>query len=154
MRTAAMTRRRQGGIALIETVVVAPLLLFLVLLTAEVTNAFVDHNTLTKAVRNGGRHLAGQALLGSAGTVEISPQLAAETRNLVVYGNIAGAGPSILRGLAAGDVQVAAIGSDNVQVTVSYPYSGLLGDSLPALGFGEDTDLGITLEATVTMRAL
>ncbi len=154
MPKAAMTRRRLGGIALVETVIVAPLLLFLILVAAELTNAFVDHNTLTKAVRNGSRHLASHALLGTTGTVEISPDLVTETRNLVVYGNVVGAGAPILPGLAANDVQVIPVGTNNVQVTASYPYSGLLGDSLPSFGFGDEIDLGMTLQATVTMRAL
>ncbi len=118
------------------------------------TNAFVDHNTLTKAARSAGRHLATNALLGTTGTVVLDTTLVDEARNLVVYGNIAGSGDTILPGLAVGDVVVVDLGGDNVQITVSYAYTGLLGGTLPALGFGPDPGLNMTLQATVAMRAL
>jgi Flp pilus assembly protein TadG len=69
------TQHRQRGAILAETAVVLPLIIFLVVLTAEVTNAFVDHNTLTKAVRNGARHVASNAVLGTTGVVLLQPQL-------------------------------------------------------------------------------
>jgi Flp pilus assembly protein TadG len=69
------TQQQQRGAVLAETAVVLPLLIFLVLLTAEITNAFVDHNTLTKAVRNGARHVASNAVLGTTGVVQLQPQL-------------------------------------------------------------------------------
>jgi len=147
-------RNRLHGIALVETVVVTPLLLFLILATAEVTNAFVDHNTLSKSVRGATRHLANHALLGSTGTVVLTVPIITETRNLVVYGNTAGTGSPVLSGLGVGGVQVVDLGGTNIQVTASYPYTGLLGGTLPAFGFGADLNMSMTLQATVTMRAL
>jgi hypothetical protein len=43
---------------------------------------------------------------------------------------------------------------DNIQVTVNYPYNGILGSVLPAFGFGSDIALLFNMNATVTMRAL
>lgn len=146
--------RSQKGAALIETIVVSPLLLFLVLLTAEITNAFVDHNTLTKSARNGIRYLAANAVAGTTGIVQITPQVEIETRNLVVFGNSTGAGSPVLPGLAIGNVQVMDLGENNVQVTVTYAYSGLLGATLPSFGIGGDPNLGVNLQATATMRTL
>jgi hypothetical protein len=59
-----------------------------------------------------------------------------------------------LSGLNVGSVQVLDIGANNVQVTVTYAYNGILGNTLPAFGFGSDANLGINLQATATMRAL
>ena len=148
------TQHRQRGAILAETAVVLPLIIFLVVLTAEVTNAFVDHNTLTKAVRNGARHVASNAVLGTTGVVLLQPQLITEAQNLVVYGNVSGGGTAIISGLAIGDVQVQDLGGDNIAVTASHNYSGILGPILPSFGFGADSSLTHTLSATVTMRAL
>ena len=149
----AKTQHRQRGAILAETAVVLPLVIFLVVLTAEVTNAFVDHNTLTKAVRNGARHVASNAILGTTGVVLLQPQLVAEAQNLVVYGNVSGGGTAIISGLAIGDVQVQDLGGDNIAVIASHSYTGILGPILPSFGFGADSSLTHTLSATVTMRA-
>ena len=148
------TQHRQRGAILAETAVVLPLIIFLVVLTAEVTNAFVDHNTLTKAVRNGARHVASNAVLGTTGVVLLQPQLITEAQNLVVYGNVSGGGTAIISGLAISDVQVQDLGGDNIAVIASHNYTGILGPILPSFGFGADSSLTHTLSATVTMRAL
>jgi Flp pilus assembly protein TadG len=154
MRTSFKTVSRQRGAAIVEAVVVAPALLFLILLTAEVTNAFVDHNTLSKAARNGARYLASNAAMGTTGVVSLSAQVVSSTQNMVVFGNVAGTGSPVLPGLAAGNVQVADLGNNVVQLTATYPYTGILGGSLPSFGFGADTSLELNLQATVSMRAL
>jgi Flp pilus assembly protein TadG len=147
-------RRRQTGTALVEAVVVSPLLLFLLLLTAEVTNVFVAHNTLTKAVRSGARYAAANAYGGTTGVVSLTPQLLNEVRNLVVFGTPAGATTPVLRGLTLVDIQVIDAGNDNVSVTATYAYTGILGGTLPSFGFGADPGLTHNLQATVMMRAL
>ena len=150
-------RNRLRGIAMVETVIVTPILLFLILATAEITNAFVDHNTLTKSVRNGARYFASKALSGDTGKIlnPIPTGISNDTRNLVVFGNTAGTGNPILQGLDVVDVALSAdFTNNNVEVTVDYTYTGLLGGSLPSFGFGQDLSLGMTLQATVTMKAL
>ena len=145
---------RQRGVAMVETIVVTPLLLFVILVTAEVTNAFVEHNTLSKATRNGARYLASNAALGTTGIVVMRPELITETQNLVVFGNVAGVGTPRLDGLTTGNVEVIDLGGNNVQVTATYPYSGLLGGTLPSFGLGGDLSTVLDLQATVSMRAL
>ena len=145
---------RQRGAILAETVVVMPIMIFLVVLTAEITNAFVDHNTLTQAVRGGARHVASNAVLGTTGVVTLQAQLITEAQNLVVFGNISGNPPAIIPGLSVGDVQVLDLGGDNIAVTASHVYSGILGPVLPSFGYGANSSLQHTLMATVTMRAL
>lgn len=147
-------KRAQRGAVLVETVVVLPILLFLTVLSVEVTSAFVDFNTLTKAARNGVRHVAANAILGTTGVVTLTPELVSDTRNLVVYGNAAGTGEAVLSGFAAGNVVVSAISTDVVQVSATYNYTGILGATLSSFGYGTDSSLAHSLRATVSMRAL
>lgn len=147
-------QHRQRGAILAETVVVLPIMIFLVVLTAEITNAFVDHNTLTQAVRNGARHVASNAILGTTGVVNLQAQLISEARNLVVFGNISGTPPAIIPGLTVGDVQVLDLGANNIAVTAAHAYTGILGPTMPSFGYGADSSLTHVLSATVTMRAL
>ena len=147
-------KARHRGAVLVEMVLVTPILLFIMLATAEVTRAFVDHNTLTKAVRNGVRYLAANAYQGTTGLIVVDAGLAADTRNLVVYGNTAGAGPPVLAGLTTADVTVTDVGANNIEVVASHPISGMLGPVLRSFYGGPDTSLVHNLQATVTMRAL
>jgi Flp pilus assembly protein TadG len=144
----------QRGAVLVEMVLVTPILLAMMLLTAEITRAFVDHNTLTKAVRNGARYVAANALQGSTGVIAVGGILASETRNLVVYGNTAGLGAPVLAGLTAADITVTDIGANNVRVTAAHTINGILGPVLRSFSGGPDTNMVHNLQATVTMRAL
>jgi len=144
----------QSGAVLVEMVLVTPILLAMMLLTAELTRAFIDHNTLTKAVRNGARHVAANAYQGTTGIVNINATLSAEARNLVVYGNIAGLGTPVLAGLSAADITVTDIGADNIRVTAAHTISGILGPVLRSFSGGPDINMVHNLQASVTMRAL
>jgi len=146
--------KHQSGAVLAEMALVTPILLFMMLATAEVTRIFIDHNTLTKSVRNGVRHLSSHALFGTTGTVFLSAALQSETRNLVVFGNTAGAGSPVLPGLTTTDVNVIDAGANNVTVTVSYGISGMLGAVLRSFNGGADIPMVFTLEASTTMRSL
>ena len=143
----------QRGVVLVEMVLITPILLLMMLATAEVTQAFVDHNTLTKAARNGARYVAANAYQGTTGVVFVGAQLRAETQNLVVYGNIAGTGAPVLAGLTATNITVTDIGANNIQISVSYTISGMLGPVLRSF-YGSDINLIHNLQASITMRAL
>jgi hypothetical protein len=144
----------QRGAVLVEMVLVTPILLAMMLLTAEITRAFVDHNTLTKAVRSGARYVAANAYQGTTGVVAVGATLSAETRNLVVYGNIAGLGTPVLPGLSAADISVTDVGADNIQVSAAHTISGILGPVLRSFTGGPDMNMVHNLQATVIMRAL
>lgn len=144
----------QRGAVLVEMALVTPILLAMILATAEISRAFVDHNTLTKAVRSGARYLAANAYQGTSGVVSVGAALSAETRNLVVYGNIAGLGAPVLTGLTAADITVTDVGGNNVQVTAAHTITGILGPVLRSFSGGPDTNMVHNLQATVTMRAL
>ncbi len=144
----------QRGAVLAEMALVTPILLLLMLATAEVTRAFVDHNTLTKAVRNGARYVAANAYQGTTGVVFVGAALRAETQNLIVYGNTAGTGVPVLPGLTPADITIIDIGANNVRISAAHTISGLLGPVLRSFHGGSDINMVHNLEATVTMRAL
>ncbi len=144
----------QRGAVLAEMALVTPILLLMMLATAEVTRAFVDHNTLTKAVRNGARYVAANAFQGTTGVVFVSATLRAETQNLIVYGNTAGTGAPVLPGLTPADITITDIGANNVQVSAAHAISGLLGPVLRSFHGGSDMNMVHNLQATVAMRAL
>lgn len=145
---------RQRGAVLVEMALVTPIMLFLILATAEVTRAFIDHNTLTKAVRNGVRHAASNAFQGTTGVVLLTGTLRTEVQNLVVYGNVSGTGAPVLPGLTAANITVTDVGSNNIRVNAGHTISGLLGPVLRSFAGGPDIPMVHNLQATVTMRAL
>jgi Flp pilus assembly protein TadG len=140
-----------------ELVIVLPIALILVMAVAELGQAFMQYNTLTKALRDGARHAAGNALLGSTGTVDLNAQLVEEIRNLVVYGNVHGDGDGANRPLLPDfqpeQVAVEDAGANSVRVGASYPYQPIF-SRLPMLMFGSDVSTNFTLEAAIVMRAL
>lgn len=154
MKPALRQAQRQQGLALVETAVCLPVLLFLMLATGEVTNAFLQHNTLTKAVRDGARYVSGEVINHSVKVFDLNAQLVADTKSLVVYGTTAGTGTAVLPNLTMGEITVTDVGGDIVEVRATYPYSGILGSILPAFGFGSDISTVFTLEASIRMRGL
>jgi Flp pilus assembly protein TadG len=139
---------------MIEMVVVTPLLLLLLLGVAEIGKAIVQYNTLNKSVREAARQVAATALLGTTGTVMITASVAAEAKNLVVFGNIAGTGSPRLPSLATEHVTVADAGNDMVLVQADYPYQPIFGPVLETFGYGTGPGMQLSLSASVVMRAL
>jgi Flp pilus assembly protein TadG len=147
-------RSRQSGLAIVEFALCVPVLLAIMLATAEIVRAFNQYSTLAHAVRQSARYLAGRALLGTTGVVTVSGQLATEARNLVVYGSTGGTGAARLPGLAVGQVSVTDAGAGNISVSVAYPYQSLLGGSISMFGLGSDISTSFNMTVTNTMRAL
>ena len=145
---------RQKGLALVETAICLPILLFLMLASAEVTNVFVQHNTLTKAVRDGARFAAGVSFNHGGKVFDLRPDIISDTKSIVVFGDTSGAGTAVLPNLTVGAVTVTGVALETVEVKATYAYTGIIGSVLPAFGFGADHSLGFNLEASVRMRAL
>lgn len=146
--------KKQRGLALVETVIVLPVLLFVMLAATEFTNAFIQHTTLTKAVRDGVRYVAEEAIDGSL-TMNLDAQLIDETKRVVVYGDRGQTGGTpLVYNLSVNDVTVSDVGNNNIEVRIDYNYSGILGTVLPAFGFANDISLLFNMTATATMRAL
>lgn len=142
------------GVATIEFAICAPVLLLLMLATAEFSRILYQYNTLTKSVRDGARFAAVRASIDAGGTrvVNITPQTLNQTRNLVVRGHIGATGTPLLPGLLITNVNVTNAGNGFVSVDATYAYAPMLGPTLPTLGFGEPIDLTLSLQATVLMR--
>lgn len=145
--------RRYRGLATIEFAISAPVLLLLMLGTAEIGRLLFQYNTLTKAVRDGARYAASNAATTGTRIVNISAQRRTETINLVRTGNIAGTGTRLLPGTF--NVNIAEDDANGfVIVSATYGFVPILGPTLPSFGLGDPINLSVNLSATVVMRAL
>ena len=145
-------RRRQEGAVLAETAIVMPLLVVLILATAEFSNAFWQYSTLTKMVRDGARYAATQGLLGSTGVVVLTTELRAEVGNVVVYGNSAGSGSPSLTGMQPSSVTLEAPGDGDIVVRANYAYQPLFG-LIPTF-YGSSVSAPLSFDAAIRMRVL
>jgi len=110
-------KTRQSGVALVEFALVLPLLLVLVLVTAELGRGVYRYNCAAKAVRDAVRYLSAQ----TPGTH------IAEARNLIVYGNLAGTAPLLDSALTDANVPLPTwqtAGSDPLINTVTVRITG------------------------------
>lgn len=148
-------RPRERGLAAVEFAILLPLVLLIMLATAELGRALYQYNTLTKAVRDGARYLSGVAISGSAGVINLDGTKVPYTKNLVVYGNTAGTGTPLLPGLSPGNITIADPPPDplHVRVQAVYPYQSIFA-TLPGFGLMSDIGTAWTLTAATTMRAL
>jgi Flp pilus assembly protein TadG len=145
---------RQHGVAIIEFTIALPVLLLLMLATAELGRVLSQYDTLTKTVRDSCRYVASKAAVGTTTVVSITPQLQTEAGNLVAYGNINGTGAALLPSLTPATVTVSDAGNGFVSVSATYAYSPMIGNTLPTFGFGNPISLQFSLTTQVTMRAL
>jgi hypothetical protein len=145
----------QRGLAMVEFAIVLPLLLLLLLAIGEIGRMMFQYNTLLQASRDASRYLAGEARNRTLGQLELSTELLTRTRALAVYGVPVASGSTapLVSGLTSGAVQVSAVGSDHVQVSISYLFVPVVGRGIPAL-FGGELRLGFPLGATTVMRVL
>lgn len=110
-------KKAHRGVALVEFVLMLPMLLLLTVITTEFGRALYQYNTLAKSVRDASRYLSMQ----TPGT-QIT-----QARNLVVHGNLSGTGPVLVSGLTTSHVpnptwQTA--GADPIITTVTIQVSG------------------------------
>lgn len=152
---ASIHQRRESGTATMEMAVALPLLLLVLMATAEFGRMLSQYDALNKAVRDGARYLAANALAagGTTGVVTITPALTTATKNLVVKGNTTGAGTAVLPNLTAGNVTVTSLANGYVSVSAAYAYVPMLGATLPTFGHGS-VNTAVTLNATTVMRPL
>src|SRR5690606_32071848 len=64
-----LTGKRQQGIAVLEFLLTAPFLLLVVFAVSELGWAFHQYHTMTRAARDGARHLASHAINNSMGII-------------------------------------------------------------------------------------
>jgi Flp pilus assembly protein TadG len=131
---------------------VLPILLALILATAEFGHAFWQYSTLTKSVRDGARFAASHGVLGSTGVVVLTTELRNDVGNIVVYGNVTGSGTPVLDGFATSTVSLEAPGDGDIIVRVVYPYDALFG--LVPTFYAAAASAPLNLSAAVRMRAI
>ncbi|MCU1747945.1 TadE/TadG family type IV pilus assembly protein [Pseudomonas sp. 6D_7.1_Bac1] len=152
-------RRGQQGMALVEFTIALPLLLLLLLALGEFGRMLFQYNTLLQASRDAGRYIASQAWNSTLGQVDLSnATLVTQTKNVAVYGVPATTGAAVVSGLTTSMVGVTAVGTDHVQVTITYTFCPVIGGggcagSITGL-FANSIALRIPLVATTVMRAL
>ncbi len=163
------SQRRQRGLAMVEFVVTAPMLLLLLFGTVVFGEFLINYSTLNDGVRNAARYVAGAASNGTDGTLVTGSTwstLAAQGQNLAVYGNVNGnvngAGP-LLPGLTVGEITVTPVPANaltvppnpynKIIVSAAYPYRSLFGASMPDF-FGGTIATNFTLSISTTMIAL
>jgi Flp pilus assembly protein TadG len=144
---------RQRGLAIVEFTIVLPLLLLLMLATAELGRALYQQDTLNKAVRDGARHLAGTARLGTGTVLDSAAFTVARNRVLCGSDSCASTAP-LLPNMVITDVDATAPDGNNVVVTARYRYQPMLGAVLRPFGWGTDIPLDFTITATSAMRIL
>ncbi|WP_347900451.1 TadE/TadG family type IV pilus assembly protein [Pseudomonas purpurea] len=145
----------QRGLAMVELVITLPLLLLLLFTFGEFGRMLFQYNSLMQASRDAGRFVAGQAWNATLGKVDLSATLQSQTKSVAVYGIPANPNgyPAVVPGLTTGNVSVAAVGTDHVQVSITYTFVPVIGSALPAF-YGQSVPLGLALTSTVVMRAL
>lgn len=144
-------RRDEQGVQLLEMAIVIPILLVLFAAVAEFGRYFHEYTTLAKASRVGARYMISKCVNSSVNYQGIA-------KNIVVYGNAAGSGSPILRGLSVDNVDITYAGPvagipDTVTVTiVNYPHVPLF--DLGALLRNSSLSLAIDVKPSITMRYL
>jgi Flp pilus assembly protein TadG len=147
--------RRARGVAAVEFVVTAPLMLLLMLACAELGRAFIHYAALSYAVRESARYVSEHSINGTTGVVSISPLTVTRARNIAVYGNIQGTGIKKLPNHQITQVQVVDAGGDNIRVTATYPYQPMLGPLLPDVAQGAGPiGLNFVMQIAMTLRAI
>ena len=142
------TIKKQQGLAAVEFAIVLPVMLFLMLATAEFGRVFYHYNTLAKAVQTGARY-ASRPLLGTNDLTNIDADFKQRIQNFVVYGNENGAGTAVLDGFTASSANVAISSSaadKTITVEASYNYSFVVLSDFSLLGYSLPT---LTLRASV-----
>ena len=147
-------RKDERGLAMVEFMIVLPVILFIMLGVTEIGRVLIRYNTLTKALQDGARHASVYGLAGGSQVVNIDAALNSEIRNLIVYGNAAGSGTPVLDGLTPGQISVTVPQPGWIQVDASYPYVPVMGTRIPSFGLGATPTMSFSLDASVTMRAL
>lgn len=148
-------RERERGTAILEFMIVAPLLFLLVFAGAELSRLVQHHETLIKTVRNAARYVASETA-GSLGVIVLTSDLIDDARNLAVYGNTGASGEPVLPGFVPTHVTVMSIpASQHIQVTANYTYQPLWGGTIPTfVSGGGAISLSLPMTATTIMRSL
>jgi Flp pilus assembly protein TadG len=143
------TDKKQHGLAAIEFAIVVPVMLFLMMATAEFGRVFYHYNTLTKAVQTGARYASKPLLTTNKLTDLTIDGFKQEIQNFVAYGNESGTGIAVLDGFSATDTNVAVTSSmanKTITIEAQYTYNFVVLSDLPFIGYILPT---LTLKSSV-----
>lgn len=143
----------QRGAALVELALITPLLLLLTFITTEFGRAMYEYNLVVKSTRDAVRYLS----------VQTPGTHITEARNLMVFGNTAGTGTPLARGLSLANVPAGtcctwqAAGANPLITTVtvrisSYTFHSLF-PSVMGVVFADANGNIVFSDITATMRA-
>ena len=141
--------REESGVQLVELAIVLPIFLMMFGAAAEYGRYFYEYTTLDKAVRAGSRYLA---------TAAVNPLEDARAKNIVVYGNAAGTGAPVIKGLTPANITITRVGGvpvlpQTVTVAISgYKYQPIF--DLGKLIKVPSLSLNIDVKPSITMRYL
>lgn len=141
--------REERGAQLVELAIVLPIFLMMFGAAAEFGRYFYEYTTLDKGVRAGSRYLITAA---NNGTED------AKAKNIVVYGNPAGTGTPIVKGLTPANVVITRMGGvavlpETIKVQITgYKYQPIF--DLGKLIKVPSLSLNIDVQPSVTMRYL
>ena len=141
---------RQRGLVAVELAIITPVILMIMLATAEIGRALFQYTTLTKAVEAGTRYYA-----SAINDTEDTSDKKDTTRNLVVFASPLAGAPSVLPSFTFANVievdegPSGSIPADHVRVTANYTFTPIIGQ-IPIFG----TIIGFPLTASHTMRVL
>lgn len=147
------SHRTQHGAALIELAFIMPLLLLLTFITTEFGRAVYEYNAVVKSTRDAVRYLS----------VQTPNTHITEARNLIVYGNTAGTGTPLARGLSLSNVPAGSCctwqsaGASPIITTVtvrvsSYSFQSLFPSVMGVALTGANGNI-VFSDITATMRA-
>jgi Flp pilus assembly protein TadG len=147
------SHRTQRGTALVELALITPLLLLLTFITTEFGRAMYEYNAVVKSTRDAVRYLS----------VQTPGTHVTEARNLIVYGNTAGTGTPLARGLSIANVPAGSCctwqsaGANPIITTVtvrvsSYTFHSLF-PSVTGVVFADANGDIVFSDITATMRA-
>jgi len=155
----------QSGLAMVEAIIVLPIILFLAMVAAEFSHMMMLQNTLNKAMQDGATYIAREAIsaanpdqiiLDDVGDGNVN-----DTKNIIVYGEIDGltnGATPVLEGFTLSDVTVELDGLDgHVRIEIEYDFPTIFGDFLSSFGFGASGggwNLAFPLRSSITVRAL
>ena len=152
------SRTHQQGLAVVEFAAIIPIMLLLLLSVGEVSRAFYHYTTLHKATQGGARYAA-EHLLNGLQLPELSDELAARVKNVVVNGKTTAADNAtpLLPGLTTENVSVTTLETGftepHVRVSVVWNYQPIAG-VIPLLGENSVLHTGFNMQSNIVMRAL
>jgi hypothetical protein len=143
-------RREEQGVQLVELAIVLPIMLLLFAGLAEFGRYFYEYTTLAKSARLGARYLASKSVMSTDNDWK------GNAKNMVVFGNITGAGDPIMPGLSPANVDIQYQGGptgvpDTVTVKIiDYQHESLF--DLGGLLKNASLSLNVDVKPSVTMR--